>query len=226
MNILFTGGSGTLGRALRVLAAESGHTVYAPSSSELDITSRDDFFNWTHPVDMLVHCAAWTDVMGADKNLAACMSTNVLGTVNVAQFCMSRQIKLVHISTDHVFDGERGDYRPEDPINPVSNYALSKGAAELTARMVPGSLVIRTSFYKTDFPYQKAFVDQWSTKDYIDRQAPRIWTSVISGKTGILHVAGPKRSIYDIARERRPDVQAWSRADLPFRTPRDSSLID
>ena len=103
---------------------------------------------------------------------------NVLGTLNVLKSCKDLGKKLVFISTDYVFDGEKGNYTIDDPINPLSKYAKTKAAAELLVRTYENSLVIRTSFFGYDFPYEAAFVDQWSSKDYVDIIAPKVMEEI------------------------------------------------
>lgn len=226
--VLLTGGSGTLGVELMALLQERGAKVLAPRSAMLDIRNatavRDYFYVRRDMFDVVIHAAAYTNVMGSERDFADCMQVNVSGTLNVGLACAEHQKKLVYISTDHVFDGERGNYSPSDPINPLTAYAKSKAAGELVARTIPGSLVVRTSFYGHQFPYPKAVTDQWTTKDYVDVMAPKILEACLSDRVGIVHIASRKRSVYELALERRPDVLAIQRADLKFPTPKDSSL--
>jgi len=204
MKILITGGSGTLGKELLSLLKDSKNTIYAPSSIELNIFNYANCIEWfdLYRPELVIHCAAYTDVKASEKNAIRSIKSNVIGTSNIVLACERHEIKLVHISTDHVFDGEKGDYKIDDYINPVTKYAKSKGAAELVARMYDKTLVIRTSFFGRSFPYEKAFIDQWSTKDYVDIIAPKILEAALSDKLGVVHCVSSKRSIYEIAKER------------------------
>jgi len=227
MKILLTGGSGTLGKELIKLLIKSEHTVEYPSSSELDIS---DYNSCLRAIDkyqpeLVINSAAYTDVKASENNLSKIIKINVIGTCNIVLACEIKNIRLVHISTDHVFDGEKGNYKVDDPINPITKYAKSKGSAELCARMYNNALIIRTSFFTHSFPYEKAFVDQWSSKDYVDIIAPKVLEAALSNKLGIVHCVSKRRTLLDIARDRKPEVQAISRNDINFPTPKDTSLI-
>lgn len=220
--VFLTGGSGTLGTEIRKIFP----TIIAPSSQECDILSLDQLEGVMdlYKPSVFIHSAAFTDVTGAQSDSTHCIDVNVAGTINVVKACRARGIKLVFVSTDYVFDGKRGNYSPEDPINPLSYYAKTKGAAELVVRTYPNHLVVRTSFFGYDFPYEKALVDQWTTKDYVDVVAPKVLAAALSDKTGIIHVGSEKRSIYEIAKTRNGAVKAISIKDLSFPIPQDVSL--
>jgi dTDP-4-dehydrorhamnose reductase len=224
--VLLTGGSGTLGTELLRIYDRERYIFLSPSSGELDIAGDVEAYFEKNPVDLVIHCAAYTDVKRAESEYLKALDINVKGTLNIIQCCAKRDIKLVFISTEHVFDGKQGLYKPEDPINPVASYAKTKGAAELCVRSYPKSLCIRTSFYGYTFPYEAAFEDQWSSKDYVDVIAPKILSAALSDKFGVVHVGSQRRSIYEIAVLRRPDVKKIRRADIAFPTPRDTSLED
>lgn len=227
--ILITGASGLLGSNLKKLINVNDYKILNPSSSILDIknyNSVTDYFNKNN-INICIHCAAFKDVMDIENNHIStirAIDTNVVGTVNLLYSCMKKNIKLVFISTDHVFDGKKGNYDINDALNPLSKYAKTKAAAELVVRVYENSLVIRTSFFDTFFPYDKAFVDQWSTKDYIDIMAPMILKECLSDKKGIVHVASSRKSLYDLAIERKKDVLKISVKDINFKVPIDTSL--
>lgn len=227
--ILITGASGLLGSNLKKLINTNNYKILTPSSSVLNIknyNSVSDYFS-NNNINICIHCAAFKDVMDIESNLVStirAIDTNVIGTANVLYSCMQKNIKLVFISTDHVFDGEKGNYETNDALNPLSKYAKTKAAAELTVRTYENSLIIRTSFFDTFFPYDKAFIDQWSTKDYIDIMAPMILKECLSNKKGIVHVASSKKTLYDLAVERKKDVSKISVKDVTFKVPIDTSL--
>lgn len=227
--ILITGASGLLGSNLKKLINTNNYKILTPTSSVLNIKSYNsvsDYFSKNN-INICIHCAAFKDVMDIENNLVStirAIDTNVIGTANVLYSCMQKNIKLVFISTDHVFDGEKGNYETNDALNPLSKYAKTKAAAELTVRTYENSLIIRTSFFDTFFPYDKAFIDQWSTKDYIDIMAPMILKECLSNKKGIVHVASSKKTLYDLAVERKKDVSKISVKDVTFKVPIDTSL--
>ena len=136
-----------------------------------------------------------------------------MGTVNITLACMEKNIRLVYISTAHVFDGKDGLYKPKDPINPIGKYAKSKAAGELVSRIYDNSLSIRTEFLPVEFPFEFAYVDKWTSKDYVDILAPKIVEKCLSDETGVCHVGSKRRSFYEIAMERNPNVKKGNRTE-------------
>jgi dTDP-4-dehydrorhamnose reductase len=227
--VLILGGSGLLGRNLLKLIDNQKFKVLSPSSKQLNVKNKqqiENFFN-TNKVDICIHCAALKNVkkiQTSEKELLDCINVNVVGTANILAECVKRKIKLVFISTDHVFDGKKGNYIPSDSINPITKYAKTKTAAELIVQTYHNSLIIRTSFFDLHFPYEIAYHDQWSTKDYIDIMAPKILKACLSDKIGICHVASKKRSMFELAKIRNSKIQKGSISDNDFIIPRDTSL--
>ena len=225
-NTFLTGGSGTLGSELIKISTAYDVNFVAPLSKYCDITNPYQIHNHIKDsgCDTVVHSAAITDVKATENDPSLAWDVNVLGTINVLKSCKDLGKKLVFISTDYVFDGEKGNYTIDDPINPLSKYAKTKAAAELLVRTYENSLVIRTSFFGYEFPYEAAFVDQWSSKDYVDIIAPKVLEEILSDKRGIVHVGNERRTIYDIALDRDENVKKIFRKQVKFYIPRDTSL--
>lgn len=219
--VLITGGSGNLGQAIQKLMP-----CIAPDQHELDIT---DLASCKRAIkkykpDIIIHCAAWTDVAGAEKNKDACWAINVTGTQNLVRAADGRRV--VYISTDYVFDGEQGNYTEEDTPSPQNFYALTKLAGELIMRQYEQTLIIRTAFKKDGpWPYEKAFVDQWASHEFVSVLAPQILQAALMTKlVGVIHIAGARKSIYELARQATPSVGKMSRSDVAVHIPRDTSL--
>jgi len=224
--ILLTGGSGRLGRELRTLLPG----VHAPPSQGLDITRPEMIGRVLDDLrpEVLVHAAAFTNVPGAEEGRAECWRVNVEGTRNLVRAVTDRGIFLVHISTDYVFEGSQGGYREDDPVGPVLNYyALSKLVAEEVARTAPEHLVIRTSFRPREWPYPTAFTDVYTSQDYVDVIAPKIALAVRHCREiphSVLHIATERKSVFELARRRHPDVQPGSKREAGVELPDDCSL--
>jgi dTDP-4-dehydrorhamnose reductase len=223
--ILLTGGNGRLGKELQNLL-----DVLAPLSQELDITkpaSIQTTITRHHP-NLIVHAAAYTNVSGAESEKAKCWQVNVEGTRNLVEAALTYNLPLVHISTDYVFYGDKGMYKEEDPLGPVRNYyALTKLVAEELVRLVPKHLVIRTSFRPRAWPYPSAFEDVYTSQDYVDIIAPEIALAVKQFENipyETLHIASERKSVYDLARQRKSDVQRGSKATANVSLPDDISL--
>jgi dTDP-4-dehydrorhamnose reductase len=210
MKILLTGGSGLLGRNL--ISHLSGHEVIAPSSSELDITNALSFISFK--CDLVIHCAAIAKFADAEKDPLGTIDTNIQGTCNALRHAMTRNARFVFISSSHVFDGQKGNYEHTDLPNPLTRYAKSKVAGEMAALIYDKSLVIRTEFCDVDFPFDTAFTDKYSSKEYIDILAPKIVEKCLSEQTGICHVGSSRRSFYEFGQLRNPNVKPGSVENL------------
>jgi dTDP-4-dehydrorhamnose reductase len=230
MRVLLTGGSGRLGTELRAELPAQGAEVFAPPRAELDVTRERTIQKALdrYTPDVVVHAAAYTDVAGAEREREACWAVNVWGTRNIVLALAESEAKLVHISTDYVFWGDSGGYTEENTPGPVRNYyALSKLAAEEVARTRTGALVIRTSFRPREWPYPVAFEDVYTSQDYVDVIAPEVALAVrhaLSIPYPILHIATERKSVYELARRRSPDVRPGKRIDAGVSLPEDISL--
>jgi len=227
MKYILTGGSGTLGSEIMKISKTYDISIKNPTSDECNIMSHEDLKNHiTEDIDVVIHAAALTDVRGLEVNPIPSWDINVIGTINVLKRCAEINKKMIFISTDYVFDGEKGRYKTSDPINPLSKYAKSKAAAELIVRTYENSLVIRTSFFGYNFPYEKGFIDQWSSKDYVDVIAPMVIEEIMKGNKGIAHIGSNRRSLYEIAKMRKPNIVPISQKDLGFIIPKDTSFYE
>lgn len=224
--IILTGGTGLLGKNL----LELDNTLIAPPRKQCDILKPNEIQQVIelYQPKTIIHAAAYTDVKRAESDIISCTKVNIIGTFNVLQKCVENNIKMVYISTDAVFDGEKGHYNTKEAVNPCSVYAKTKTSAELMVRAYKNSLVIRTSFFDVTFPYDKAFVDQWTSKDYIDVMAPKILEACLSDKYGIKHVHSKRRSLYELAKIRKKNVKPANlkNYNFGFKMPKDLSLLN
>jgi dTDP-4-dehydrorhamnose reductase len=221
---VITGGSGLLGGAFRRLLPEA---LY-PASAECDVRSTDSIRTWLagRDVRVLIHAAAFTSPPKIDQDPARAIATNIVGTANLAAWCLEQGATLVYISTDYVFKGDQGMYREDDPVFPVNKYAWSKLGGECAVRMLPEHLIIRTSFGPDVFPYPKAFSDQWTSRQSVTETAAQMIRLIESGARGTVHVGGPRRTVMEYARSLDPAkaVEPLSLKDVTFVAPVDTSL--
>jgi len=164
--------------------------------------------------DLVIHCAAIAKFAIAEDKPIDTINTNIIGTSNIARLCISYNIRMVYISTSHVFDGIEGNYKSTDKVNPLTKYSKSKVAGEMATLIHENSLVIRTEFCEETFPFETAYVDKFSSKEYIDIIAPKIAEKCLSDRTGICHVGGPRRSFYEFGKIRNPNVKEGSVKNL------------
>lgn len=146
MRILITGGNGQLGRSL--VRALGAHDIAALSHAKLDVAdvrSVDAAFE-RHKPDVVVHAAALTDTARCEREPAAARAANAIGTENVAGACARAGARLVAVSTNEVFDGEkRTPYLEDDDARAVNAYGASKLEGErLAMAACADTLIART----------------------------------------------------------------------------------
>lgn len=143
-----TGAGGQVGS--EVAAHLEHHDVVALTHAQLDVTDRHAVEATVGSLlpDAVVHCAAWTDVDGAESDPAAAFLANALAVRHVAVACARVGAHLVHVSTDYVFPGDKeGPYHEWDPPGPRSVYGHSKLGGEVETAAHAGSWAIaRTSW--------------------------------------------------------------------------------
>lgn len=228
MNLFITGGGGLLGSTLIPLLKERAHEVIAPARKELDILDERALSGAisTQSPDLILHLAAYTDVAGAEKEKAKAYITNVIGTRNVCE--ASPMKRIVYLSTDYVFDGQRGDYKETDAPNPINYYALTKLIGEEVVRTdARGNIIIRTSFKPRPFEHPKACIDLFTSADYVDVIAKEILLALEMFELlpQTIHIGTGRKSVYDLAKQTNPDVSAIERKDITsVKLPYDTSL--
>lgn len=222
MKIVVFGGHGTLGKELQKLNPE----IICPTRQQVDITNLRTVKECLslHKPDIVINCAAILDARVFEKNPEKAINTNIVGAANVAIACIETGARLVYISTDYVYKGDRGNYKETDEVLPFNLYAWTKLGGETSAVGVENHLIIRTSFGKSNFAYSQAFIDKWASKDYIDVIAPMIYEAALSPLTGILNLGTERKTLHEYASERNTNVKPVKLAETTFFTPYDTSL--
>jgi dTDP-4-dehydrorhamnose reductase len=151
---------------------------------------------------------------------------NIVGTANVVKVCMEFEARLMYLSTDYVFKGDKGNYKEDDPVYPVNRYAWSKLGGECAVRMYDKSLIVRTTFGANVFPYEKAFVDQWTSRESVGVIAKKISTLIDKDITGVIHVGGARKTVFEYAKslDETRDIGKLFINDVAFEAPVDTSL--
>lgn len=157
MNILVTGANGQLGRCIRDRVTEGVCDNYIFTDiAELDITSRQDVERIVaeRGIDIVVNCAAYTDVERAEDDAEKSMSLNAIAPGFLADAMKARDGWLIHISTDYVFGGNTGN-TPRDenqPVKPTGVYGATKLAGEeAVAKSGVNALVLRTAWLYSEY---------------------------------------------------------------------------
>ncbi len=150
MKVLVTGANGMLGQDLCPILEDAGCFVIETDIDTMDITNSEStksVITSSHP-DLVIHCAAYTNVDKAEEDLETATKINVTGVENIAKVCGSLDIPLVYISTDYVFDGtNKTPYKPDDKPNPINNYGLTKlQGEEMVKKYCSKYYIARTSW--------------------------------------------------------------------------------
>ncbi|ORV49345.1 NAD(P)-dependent oxidoreductase [Mycolicibacter engbaekii] len=154
--IVITGAGGQVGAFLAARAAQTGHEVLALTSAQCEITDPAAVARiGLRTGDVLVNCAAYTQVDAAEADPERAHAVNAAGPGHLADACARAGALLIHISTDYVFDGDFGGaaprpYEPGDPTRPLSVYGRTKLAGENAVLAASAdALVVRTAWVYT-----------------------------------------------------------------------------
>ena len=146
MNVLVTGGCGQLGRALVRRADTHGHAVTAVDIDKLDICDPAQVDAYVTRSEAVINAAAYTAVDKAEAEPERAFAVNRDGAGVLARACAEHRRRLLHVSTDYVFDGAgTRPYREDDPIAPIGVYGASKAAGDALVHAAGGT-VVRTSW--------------------------------------------------------------------------------
>lgn len=168
MRIIVTGGNGQLGKSLKKMVVNykdnSSTTdisqkvipnIKFTDISSLDITDPEQCSQYFHnnPCNFLINCAAYTNVREAEKNADTAFAINTKGVENLAHSSLKYNFKIIHISTDYVFDGcKLTPYKESAGTNPLNVYGMTKlSGEECLMKINPDSIIIRTSWLYSEF---------------------------------------------------------------------------
>lgn len=265
MKILITGASGLLGSKIAEISLYRGYKVYSGFKEHrpelgipvrlnlLDSARIKDAVREIRP-DVIIHAAAMTNVDGCEEHKELAYKINAKGTEVVAKAARSVGSFLVYVSTDYVFDGEKGMYREEDPVNPVNYYGYTKYLGEEYCRNILNDCsIVRTCVIYGSKPARgkvnfaiwlieklkrgeqvRIVTDQYVTPTLNTNLADMLLEIAERRLKGVFHLAGVTRvSRFDFAREVAKTFGLDAELILPSRMdemmwrarrPRDSSL--
>jgi dTDP-4-dehydrorhamnose reductase len=218
LKLIVTGARGMVGRAVVQYCTARGAQVAAMDHAALDITNESVIayaFDRERP-DVLINCAAWTDVDGCQRDPARAQLANATGPELLAAACRQHNALLLTISTDYVFDGEKdGFYTQRDQPNPLGVYGATKLEGERRAQNTwARTIVVRsgyifgkggTNFLSTFLPklrrgeHLRVIDDMFGTPTYANDIAKRLYDLARLDLPGIYHVvnAGAGTSFAD-----------------------------
>ena len=150
MRILVTGASGQLGQEFQNNISKSKDDFYFTDEKELDITNKTHVLNYVsdNQIELIINCAAYTDVSGSETNKNQAIKVNSGGIKNLVEICEEKKIKMIHFSTDYVYNSDNlSPINEESNINPINYYGISKREGEkIIEKSSSDSIIIRTSW--------------------------------------------------------------------------------
>ena len=204
--IIMTGGSGRFAKVFKKIKKKNVK-IYYPTKEQLNIKKLNSIKNYIKKIkpDYLIHCAALSRPMNVhDNNIKESIDTNIVGTSNIVKICSEEKIKLIYFSTNYVYPGVKGNYKENDPILPINKYAISKLGGECAVQMYDNSLTLRICMTKKPIIHPMAFKDVETNFMYHHEFAKHLLKLI--DHTGIINVGGPKKIIYNFAKETKKDV--------------------
>jgi len=216
---MITGGKGLLANNLKKHLPDA---IYV-DIEEMDLTSKDSIkaaFKKYQP-EVVLHLGAYTNVAKAEYEKRECYRVNVFGTEQLAV----RSPRFIYMSTEYVFDGEKGNYKEGDVPAPVNFYSMTKLLGEYVATKSPRYSIIRGLFKPSPYPHDVVPTDMWTSGDYVDVMAKKIVKAVENEATlpQVINIGTGRKNLYQLALKTRK-VQPTKRSSIPVRLPRDTSL--
>ena len=205
--IIFTGGSGKFGKVFKKFNLNKKN-IYYPSSSSFDVTNikkMEKIIKRIRP-KFIIHAAAISRPMEMhEKKVAKSISTNIIGTSNIVNLCYKYKIKLIYFSTNYVYPSKKGNYKEDDPVLPINNYAWSKLGGECAAQMLKNSLILRICMTEKPFLYSYAYTNL-KTNFMFHEDLAKVFFKLIN-KKGIINIGGPAQSVFRFARKNNKNIK-------------------
>lgn len=216
MRVAVTGAKGLMGRELCHLI-----NCVPITHKQMDVTNEVEVRRVLREIkpDLVVHLAADVRTDGKDKQHT--YDVNVIGTRNVAR----NSPAMLYMSTEYVFDGEKGNYKEDDVPNPLQFYGLTKLLGEYECRLCPQSVVLRGVFKPIPYKHSEVPTGMMTSGDYVDKMALIIRDTVGRFKElpPTIHIGTGTKLLKDLARQTR-EVGNVDIDSLPVRIPLNASL--
>lgn len=234
-NILLTGGTGQLGRAIQKSKLFPG--ILAPSRRELDITDSKTVCQYfdTHGISAVIHCAALARIALCESDPGKAIDINIGGTSHLVKAVWrkeresGRKIRFLYISTDGVYPGLQGGYQESAATMPYNNYGWTKLACECIVHLLTDYCIIRTNFFDpAHIEFYASAVDIFTSKLPLQDLVAAIKVLLNHRFVGVINVGGERLSDYQRYKKYSPQIRPCTREEIlkniPFQLYSDASL--
>ena len=207
--IIITGGDGRFAKVLKVKNKKLN--IFYPNKKELNILNVNSIRKYINKIKpkYLIHAAALSRPMNIhNKKISKSIDLNIIGTCNIVKVCSELKVKVIYFSTGYVYEGKVGNYKENNPVFPINNYAWSKLGGECAVAMYKDSLILRITMCEKPFVHKKAFYDIKSNFIFHEDVAKII--PKILNKKGTINIGGKIQSIYEFAKKSNPQVKKKS----------------
>lgn|SRR3989338_2451415 len=219
--ILLTGSTGRLGKT--ILGLKSNLPFLAPAKNILDITKQEtikSFFE-KNEIEAIIHCAALARMKDCNENPAKAIETNTIGTANLVIETINKEkttgknIRFIHISTDGVYNGMKGNYSENDAPMPYNLYGWTKLGAECSVKLLKNHCIIRTSFFNPEnIKFNESATDSYTSKVTVNYLANAIIKMLNSNFIGIINIGSERKSDYENYKKYKPMIKPCKFKDI------------
>jgi dTDP-4-dehydrorhamnose reductase len=204
--IVVTGGNGRFASELKKIKVK--YNFIFLNKNHLDILKDSSIvkaINKYKPTAIL-HLAGLSRPMNIhEKKISESISLNIVGTCNLVNACIKKNIKLIYFSTSYVYPGIKGNYKETDALLPWNNYGWSKLGGEAAVQMYKNSLILRVCMTEEPFVHKKAYSNVKS--NFIFHRHLAMLLIKIIKKKGIYNLGGKTQTIFNFAKETKKKVK-------------------
>lgn len=181
------------------------------------------YFDYLKSYDTIINCIGYTNT--TDNTKTEHWKVNYIGVIDLVDICNKLKKKLVHISSDYIYDHSNSNASEEDiPVHSKTWYAYTKLLSDGYVQAVSQNyLLIRTSFKLRPYPWKVAWVDCNTNVDYIDTISELIIKIINLNASGVYNVGTKVKTFYDLAKETVPDCVPVV-DDYAFERPHDVTM--
>lgn len=217
MKILVTGANSRFGKILRNIKTKNKFIF--KDKKDLNILSERSISKnlKKYKPNLILHLAGLSRPMSQhSKNIVKSINLNIIGTCNLVKEASLANIKLIYLSTNYIYPGDKGNYAEEDPLRPWNNYGWSKLGGESAVQMYKNSLIIRLCMTEKPFIHKRAYFNVKSNFIFQEDVA-KIIVKILN-KKGVINVGGKSKTIFEFAKLYNKNIKKkYSKGEFPKR---------